>query len=110
MLHINVALPNGHAELLSLLPSSTVQDLRTKAQRVFGRKSLRLITAKNLVLVDPDKTMEETEIEGALQLWYLNHNWQQQEVPLPCGVIETAPSLRGVIAAMAVTVRKFEIS
>ena len=64
MLHINVALPNGHAELLSLLPSSTVQDLRTKAQRVFGRKCLRLITAKNLVLVDPDKTMEETEIEG----------------------------------------------
>ena len=63
MLHINVALPNGHAELLSLLPSSTVQDLRTKA-RVFGRKCLRLITAKNLVLVDPDKTMEETEIEG----------------------------------------------
>ena len=31
MLQINVALANGHAELMSLLPSSTVQDLRTKA-------------------------------------------------------------------------------
>ena len=56
MIQINVALPNGHAELLTLLPSSTVQDLRTKAQRAFGKKYLRLITAKNRVLVDPDKT------------------------------------------------------
>ena len=63
MLQIKVALPNGHAELLSLLPSSTVRGLRIKAQRVFGRKCLRLITAKNLVLVDPDKTLEEAEIE-----------------------------------------------
>ena len=63
MFKIDVALPNGHAELLSLLPSSTVQDLKTKAQRTFGRKCLRLITAKNRVLVDPDKTLEEAEIE-----------------------------------------------
>ena len=32
MLKINVALPNGHTELLTFLPSSTVQDVRTKAQ------------------------------------------------------------------------------
>ena len=63
MLKINVALPNGHAELLTLLPSSTVRDVRTKAQRAFGQKYLRLITAKNRVLVDPDKTLEESEIE-----------------------------------------------
>ena len=63
MLQINVALPNGHAELLSLLPSSTVQEVRTKAQLAFGKKHLRLITAKNRVLVDPDKTLEEAEIE-----------------------------------------------
>ena len=63
MLKINVALPNGHAELLTLLPSSTVRDVRTKAQRAFGKKYLRLITAKNRVLVDPDKTLEESEIE-----------------------------------------------
>ena len=63
MLKIDVALPNGHAELLTLLPSSTVQDVRTKAERAFGKKYLRLITVKNRVLVDPDKTLEEAEIE-----------------------------------------------
>ena len=63
MIQINVVLPNGHAELLTLLPSSTVQDVRTKAQRSFGKKYLRLITGKNRVLVDPDKTLEEAEIE-----------------------------------------------
>ena len=64
MLRINVALLNANPELLTLLPSSTVQDVRTKAQRAFGNKHLRLIiTAKNRVLVDPDKTLEEAEIE-----------------------------------------------
>ena len=63
MIQINVVLPNGHAELLTLLPSSTVQDLRTKAQRAFGKKHLRLITAKNRVLVNFEQTLEEAEIE-----------------------------------------------
>ena len=63
MIHINVALPNAHAELLSLLPSSTVQHLRTKAQQAFGKKCLRLITAKNRVLVDFEQTLEEAEME-----------------------------------------------
>ena len=63
MLKIDVALPNGHSELFTLPPSSTVQDVRTKAQRAFGKKYLRLVTAKNRVLVDPDKTLEEAEIE-----------------------------------------------
>ena len=63
MLQVNVALPNGHAELLSLLPSSTVQDVRTKAKGAFGKKYLTLVTAKNQVLADPDKTLEEAEIE-----------------------------------------------
>ena len=63
MIPINVALPNGHAELLTLLPSSTVQDLRTKAQRAFGKQCLRLITAKNRVLVNFEQTLEEAEIE-----------------------------------------------
>ena len=40
MLKINVVLPNGHAELLSLLPSAKMQDLRTKAQRAFGKSTL----------------------------------------------------------------------
>ena len=63
MLKINVALPNGHAELLTLLPSSTLQDLRTEAQQAFGKKHLRLFTAKNRVLVNFEKTLEEAEIE-----------------------------------------------
>ena len=64
MLKIGVALPNGHAELLTLPPSSTVQDVRTKAQQAFGKKYLKLVTANNRVLVDPDKTLEEAEIQN----------------------------------------------
>ena len=63
MILINVALPNGHAELLSLLPSSTVQDVRTQAQLAFGKKHLGLVTAKNRVLVDFEQTLEEAEIK-----------------------------------------------
>ena len=61
MIQIHVALPNGHAELFTLLPSSTVQDLRTKAQRAFGKKYLRLVTANNRVLVDFEQTLEEAD-------------------------------------------------
>ena len=53
----------GNPELLTLLPSSTVQDVRTKAQQAFGKKYLKLIRAKNRALVNPDKTLEEAEIE-----------------------------------------------
>ena len=63
MLQISVALPNGHAELLSLLPSSTVQDVRTAAQQAFGKKHLSLITAKNRALVDFEQTSKEAEME-----------------------------------------------
>ena len=47
MLQIEVALLSGNPELLTLPPSSTVQDVMTKAQRAFGKKYLKLITAKN---------------------------------------------------------------
>ena len=63
MLKINVTLPNGHAELLTLPPSSTIQDVRTKAQQAFGKKYLKLITAKNRDLVHFEQTIEEAEIE-----------------------------------------------
>ena len=63
MLQVNVVLPNGHAELFTLPPSSTVHDLKTAAKRSFGRKCLRFITAKNRILLDPDKTLEAAEIE-----------------------------------------------
>ena len=62
-LRVNVVLPNGHAEALTLLPSSIVQDVNTMAQGALGKKHIRLITAKNRLLVDPEKTLEEAEIE-----------------------------------------------
>ena len=63
MLKINVALPDGHAELLTLLPSSTLQELKTAAQQAFGKMHLRLVTAKNRVVVNFEQTLEEAEIE-----------------------------------------------
>ena len=38
MIHINVVLPNGHSELLTLEPSSTLQELKTEAAQAFGKK------------------------------------------------------------------------
>ena len=63
MIQIYVALPSGRAEPLTLLPLSTLQAVSTKAQLAFGKKHLRLITAKNRVLVDFDQTLAEAEIE-----------------------------------------------
>ena len=63
MLKINVALPNGHAELLTVLPSSTLQELKTAAQQALGKKYLKLITAKNRILVNFKQTLEEADIE-----------------------------------------------
>ena len=62
---VQVALLNGHAvELRSFSPSSTIQDLKAKAQRAFGQKiSLKLITADKRVLVNPEETLEEAEIK-----------------------------------------------
>ena len=51
---------------------------------------------------------ELVKIRGCLS--YFNHNWQQQAVPLRCGVMDTAQSLPGVMHPTAVTVRQFEIS
>ena len=63
MMQMNIVLPNGHAEPLTLLPSSKVQVVNTMAQRAFGKKYIRLITSKDRVLVDPEQTLEEAEIE-----------------------------------------------
>ena len=63
MFKLDVALLNGNPERLTLLPSSLVQDVRTKAQQAFGKKYLKLISAEKRALVDPDKTLEEAEIE-----------------------------------------------
>ena len=111
MIQITVALPNGHVELLTLLPSSTVQDVRTKAQLVFGKKHLRLVTAKNRVLVDFKQTLEEAEIEDGECLTALVPQPQVAATgrPLPCGVMWIAKSLPGVMQRAA-TVPQLEIS
>ena len=72
MLQISVAFLNGNPELLTLLPSATVQDVRTKAQLACGKKHLRLITANNRVLDDFKQTLEEAEIEDGECLTALN--------------------------------------
>ena len=63
MLRVKITLLNGNPELLALPPSSTLHELRTAAQQAFGKKCLRLITAKNRLLVDFEQTLEEAEIE-----------------------------------------------
>ena len=63
MIHIYVALPNGHAKLLALLPSATVQDVKKMAKQALGKKFLRLITANGRVLDKFEQTIEEAEIE-----------------------------------------------
>ena len=63
MMQINVVLSSGRAELLSLPPGSTVQDILTQTQEAFGNTWLQLVTAENRVLVDRQQRIEETKIE-----------------------------------------------
>ena len=92
----------GMLNFSHVLPSSTVQDVRTKAQLAFGKKHLRLITAKNRVLVDFEQTLEEAEIEDGecLTALVLQPQLAATEVPLPCGVMEIAQSLPGVMQTL----------
>ena len=56
--------PVGHVEPLEqtcLLPR--FKDVKKKAERAFGKKYLRRITANNRVLVNFEQTIEEAEIE-----------------------------------------------
>ena len=114
MLKVNVALPNGRAKLLTLLPSSTVQDVRTMAERAFGKRYLRLITAKNRVLVDPDTTLEaEIQYGECLRALVLQPQLAStlSAFALWCqGRSGTAQSLPAVVQTMVVTVPQFKIS
>ena len=58
----------GQEELLAVPSSSTVQDLKTEAQRAFGRKCLRLTTANNRVLDYFDETLGEAKIQDGERL------------------------------------------
>ena len=108
MLQINVALPNGHAELLSLLSSSTVEDMRKTAQRTLGKKCLRLITAKNRVLVDPDRTLEEAAIKDGECLTALVLQ-PQLAAATNAFALAITQSLPGVMKRLVVTVGQFKM-
>ena len=101
---------NGDGELrLPLPPSSTLQELRTAAQQAFGKKHLRLITAKNRVLVDFEQTLEEAEIKDGECLTVLVLQPQlaatSRAFALWCG--DNAVVTWGPLAA---TVRQFKAS
>ena len=53
MFQVNMVLPSGRCESLSLLRSSKVGDLNILAQTSFGQGRLTLITAEGHVLLDP---------------------------------------------------------
>lgn len=63
MLQINVTLPNGHHELLTVPQSSTVGDLKIAAQQAFGDNFLRLITAEPRALVDLEESLVGARLE-----------------------------------------------
>lgn len=62
-LNLNVTLPNGHHEVLSVPQISTVLDLKIAAQRVFGQKLLRFVADTNRVLVDPEESVAEAGLK-----------------------------------------------
>ena len=63
MLQINVTLPNGYHELLTVPQSSTVGDLKIAAQQAFGENFLRLITAEPRALVDLEESLVGARLE-----------------------------------------------
>ena len=63
MLRVNVALPSGRREGISIPSSSTVGHLRTLTQKAFGQGFLRLLTAEGHVLSDHVKSLQAAGIE-----------------------------------------------
>ena len=62
-LNLNVTLPNGHHEVLSVPQFCTVLDLKIAVQRVFGQKFLRIVADTNRVLVDSEESVEEAGLK-----------------------------------------------
>ena len=62
MLQLNVSLPSGRSEKLSLLQSSKVGDLRVLAQKSFQLGFLRLVTANNDML-DPVESLQAAGLQ-----------------------------------------------
>ena len=65
MKQINVALPSGRGETLSIPESSRVGDLRALAQEAFGQGLLKLVTAKGVL---PVQWVASVDSLGNIQL------------------------------------------
>ena len=58
MLQVNVALPSGKRNSLSIAESSKVGDLKRLAQKSFEQGFLRLVTAEGRILADPNQFLQ----------------------------------------------------
>lgn len=63
MIRVNVALPSGRNESLSVHLSSSVKDLRILAQKSFGQSFLKLITPEGHALVDSLGSLQTAGIQ-----------------------------------------------
>ena len=63
MLQVNISLPSGRSEKLSLEESSKVGDLRTLAQKAFRQGFLRLVTSDGRLLFDPQESLQAVGIQ-----------------------------------------------
>lgn len=71
MLQVNVTLPSGRSETISLPESSTAGDLRRRAQKALGQRFLRLVS-KGHVLADPQETLQAAGLQDE-HFTYLAH-------------------------------------
>ena len=63
MFQVNIVLPSGRCESLSLPRSSKVGDLKILAQTYFGQGRFKLITAEGHVLLDPLESIYDAGLE-----------------------------------------------
>ena len=68
MIRVDVALPSGRNESLSLHPFSSVKDLRILAQKSLGQSFLKLLTAEGRALVDSLGSLQAAGIQDGDQL------------------------------------------
>lgn len=53
MIQVDVALPSGDSQKLSIQETSTVGELRSLAQKSFAKGVLKLVTAEHEYLTEP---------------------------------------------------------
>ena len=63
MLSVHVSFPSGSGDTLSLPQSSTVGELKIRAQTSFGKGFLRLVTQNGRALTDPMESLQSAGVE-----------------------------------------------